>query len=91
VQDYGSGLTTEEQERVWERFYQVEGAERSSNQGAGLGLGLYISRSIIGWHQGTVGVQSTPGEGAAFWFTLPLAWLSTSSPEERIDIIPGAI
>lgn len=91
VQDYGSGLTTEEQEHVWERFYQVEGAERSSNQGAGLGLGLYISRSIIAWHQGTVGVQSAPGEGAAFWFTLPLAWPSTSSRQERINTIPDAI
>ncbi len=91
VQDYGSGLTAEEQEHIWERFYQVEGAERSSHKDAGLGLGLYISRSIIAWHQGTVGVQSTPGEGATFWFTLPLTRPSTSNHEEPISTIPGTI
>lgn len=91
VQDYGSGLTSEEQEHVWERFYQVQGAERNSNHDAGLGLGLYISRSIIVWHQGTVGVQSAPGEGATFWFTLPLARPSTLNSKERINAIPGAI
>jgi signal transduction histidine kinase len=46
--------------------------EVQSGTGVGLGLGLYISRMIVEHHQGQVGVQSTPGEGATFWFTLPL-------------------
>jgi hypothetical protein len=91
VQDHGAGLTSEEQEYVWERFYQVQDVERNNNHDAGLGLGLYISRSIIAWHQGTVGVQSTLGEGATFWFTLPLAYPSTLSYKQRVHTIPGAI
>jgi len=72
VRDKGPGLTPEQQQRVWEQFYQVtapsfRGPER------GLGLGLAIAKAIIEQHQGQVGVESVPGQGAAFWFTLPLA------------------
>jgi PAS domain S-box-containing protein len=73
VRDYGPGLSDEEQKYVWERFRQIERIETQSDTGAGLGLGLYISRSIIERHNGEVGVKSTPGEGSTFWFTLPLA------------------
>ena len=76
VHDEGSGLSPQEQKQVWERFYRVHGTEvrgnpRSSN--AGLGLGLYICKVIIELLQGNVGVESIPGEGSTFWFTLPLA------------------
>ena len=72
VRDKGPGLTPEQQQRVWEQFYQVtapgfRGPER------GLGLGLAIAKAIIEQHQGQVGVDSVPGQGATFWFTLPLA------------------
>jgi PAS domain S-box-containing protein len=73
VRDQGPGLSDEEQKYLWERFYQVERIENHSDIGAGLGLGLYISRSIIERHNGEVGVESTPGKGSTFWFTLPLA------------------
>ncbi|MEO7002479.1 MAG: PAS domain S-box protein [Ktedonobacterales bacterium] len=72
VHDNGPGIPTEEQPHVWERGHRVPGIE-SSGQGVGLGLGLHISRNIIERHAGQVGVQSAPGEGSAFWFTLPLA------------------
>jgi len=72
VRDHGPGLSLEEQERIWERFHRVPGVEVRSGSGVGLGLGLYISRTIIEAHQGHVGVQSAPGAGATFWFTLPL-------------------
>jgi signal transduction histidine kinase len=72
VRDQGPGLTSAEQELLWERFYRVPGIEVQSGSGIGLGLGLYISKMIIEQHQGQVGVQSTPGQGATFWFTLPL-------------------
>jgi len=68
VRDEGPGLSITDQARIWERFYRI--SEQSS--GAGLGLGLYISRAIIERHQGQVGVSSAPGAGSTFWFTLPL-------------------
>jgi signal transduction histidine kinase len=72
VRDEGQGLTSEQQGRVWECFYQVEDITVLSGSGIGLGLGLYISRSIIERHHGQVGVQSTPGKGSLFWFALPV-------------------
>ncbi len=73
VRDQGPGLPLEEQTQVWERFHQVKGIEIQSDAGVGLGLGLYICRTIIERHQGRVGVESAPGQGSIFWFTLPLA------------------
>jgi len=73
VRDQGPGLPLEEQAQVWERFHQVKGIEIQSDAGVGLGLGLYICRTIIERHQGRVGVESALGQGSIFWFTLPLA------------------
>ena len=72
VRDQGLGLLPGDQERIWERFYRVPGIEVQSGSGIGLGLGLHISKTIIEQHQGQVGVQSAPGQGSTFWFTLPL-------------------
>jgi len=71
VCDQGPGLTPEQQHRVWERFYQVAAPGRQGPD-RGLGLGLAIARAIVEQHQGHVGVQSAPGEGSTFWFTLPI-------------------
>jgi PAS domain S-box-containing protein len=73
VRDEGPGLTPTEQERIWERFYKIEGIRRQRGSSVGLGLGLYICRAIVEQHQGEVGVESTKGVGSTFWFTLPLA------------------
>jgi PAS domain S-box-containing protein len=72
VCDQGPGLTPEQQQRVWERFYQVAAPGRQGPD-RGLGLGLAIARAIVEQHQGQVGVVSAPGQGSTFWFTLPLA------------------
>jgi PAS domain S-box-containing protein len=72
VRDQGPGLTSEQQQRVWEQFYQVVAPGRQG-QDRGLGLGLAIAKAIIEQHQGQVGVESAPGQGSIFWFTLPLA------------------
>ncbi len=71
VQDKGVGIRTSEQSRIWGPFQQ--GQRQPGGSGGGLGLGLYITRAIIRQHRGQVGVESHPGEGSTFWFTLPLA------------------
>lgn len=73
VRDEGPGLPPAEHGRVWERFYRVAGVEHQDGASVGLGLGLYISRTIVERHGGQVGVESSPGAGTAFWFTIPLA------------------
>lgn len=72
VADHGPGLSLEEQQHIWERFYRVPGTVVQNYTGASLGLGLSICQGIIHGHHGHVGVESTPGQGSRFWFTLPL-------------------
>ncbi|HLW03767.1 MAG TPA: ATP-binding protein [Ktedonobacterales bacterium] len=73
VRDQGPGIPPEEQPRIWELFHRVPGIEVKTGSGVGLGLGLHISKTMIERHHGTVGVESIPGQGSTFWFTLPLA------------------
>lgn len=80
VSDFGQGLPRQELKRIWERFYRVKGVKVQNGTGGSLGLGLYICRAIIQRLQGKVGVESTPGQGSTFWFTLPLAMTSDAEP-----------
>lgn len=68
VRDTGEGIAREHLERIFEKFYRVPGGRSS-----GVGLGLYISREIVHAHGGEMGVESEPGRGSTFWFTLPRA------------------
>ena len=69
VCDSGEGIPPESVARVFEQFYR---AEQSRNRATGgTGLGLAIAKSIIEAHGGYIGVESTPGQGARFYFTLP--------------------
>jgi two-component system phosphate regulon sensor histidine kinase PhoR len=67
VSDTGPGIPTEEQSRVFERFYK---ADRARSKG-GTGLGLAIARHIVEGHGGRIWVTSVPGQGATFCFTVP--------------------
>ena len=71
VRDQGVGLNSTEQERIFERFYRVDGALSRKTQGTG--LGLYLSRTIIEAHGGQMWVDSTPGKGSTFYFSLPIS------------------
>jgi signal transduction histidine kinase len=73
VRDRGPGLPSTAQEHIWERFHRIPEIETQSGSEVGLGLGLHICKTIIELHQGQVGVESVPGEGATFWFTIPLS------------------
>lgn len=72
VRDAGPGIPQEERESIWEQFHQVKDNKPMAGSGGGLGLGLYITRNVIEAHGGEVGVDSAPGHGSTFWFTLPL-------------------
>ncbi|MHB8595635.1 MAG: PAS domain-containing sensor histidine kinase [Ktedonobacteraceae bacterium] len=72
VVDQGPGLSPEEQQRIWTRFYRVAGIVDRSGSGVGLGLGLYICRTLIERQGGQVGLTSHVGAGSTFWFSLPL-------------------
>ncbi|WP_439696753.1 ATP-binding protein [Mucilaginibacter sp. AW1-7] len=69
VTDKGPGIHPDEVKRIFERYYRVETA---GFQTGGLGLGLYISAEIIKKHEGRIGVESEPGKGSTFWFTIPI-------------------
>ncbi|MGE5603209.1 MAG: sensor histidine kinase [Nitrososphaerales archaeon] len=69
VADNGPGIPKEEQGRVFERFYK---ADRARSRG-GTGLGLAIARHMVEGHGGRIWVESTPGHGATFCFTVPRA------------------
>jgi signal transduction histidine kinase len=69
VRDGGPGLAPEAQHRLFDRFVRA----RDDGDGTrGLGLGLFLCRAIIDRHGGRIGVDSAPGQGATFWFELPV-------------------
>jgi signal transduction histidine kinase len=68
VTDTGCGISPQDMDRLWDRFFRVATA---GAQTQGTGLGLPIVKRIAGLHGGDVGVSSTPGEGSTFWISLP--------------------
>ena len=68
VRDTGCGIAPKELPKIWRRFYQSDGNRGQS----GAGLGLSMVQWIANLHGGTVSVESTPGEGSTFTFTMPL-------------------
>jgi PAS domain S-box-containing protein len=71
VGDRGRGVPPDQREAIFERFGQVDASD--SREKGGFGLGLPIARSIVEQHGGTIWVDSEPGHGSTFWFTLPRA------------------
>jgi two-component system CheB/CheR fusion protein len=69
VTDNGIGLSENQSELIFERFYRVDDKNFSAS---GLGMGLYISSEIIKAHGGKIGVKSKLGKGATFYFQLPI-------------------
>lgn len=70
VRDTGIGISDEEQSNIFKRFYQVE--SDSAREAGGTGLGLSISQRLLELHNSEIVLRSQPGEGALFYFDLPL-------------------
>jgi signal transduction histidine kinase len=68
VSDTGPGIPAEQLPRLFETFWQERRSDRR-----GIGLGLGIAKGIVEAHGGAIQVESTPGQGSTFSFTLPLA------------------
>jgi signal transduction histidine kinase len=76
VEDNGEGIPAEHVSRLFEKFYRVP----TSRHSGGAGLGLAIVREIVTAHGGEISVDSEPGKGARFAFTLPAVGLADASP-----------
>lgn len=70
VNDHGEGVPAEFQSRIFEKFSQADSSD--TRQKGGTGLGLAISKELIERMNGTIGFRSVPGQGACFYFELPL-------------------
>ncbi len=71
VEDFGTGIAKDQQEKIFEKFYRVNNTNGVSRPG--LGLGLYIAIGIIKQHHGEMWVKSEPGLGSTFYFSLPVS------------------
>jgi two-component system, NtrC family, sensor histidine kinase KinB len=78
ITDTGKGIAKEYHSRIFEKFFQVPDSGPK-----GTGLGLYIAREIVWGHGGQIGVESEPGKGSTFWFTLPTAEQPAAKGDRR--------
>ncbi|MDK2973308.1 MAG: hypothetical protein PWP23_3063 [Candidatus Sumerlaeota bacterium] len=83
VEDTGVGIERHQMDRVFSEFYQ---ADRVRDQAlGGTGIGLALTRRLVELHGGQIGVESEPGAGSVFWFTLPLDGASKSEDDLQVD------
>ncbi|GAB2693716.1 hypothetical protein GCM10027037_16480 [Mucilaginibacter koreensis] len=81
VTDYGMGITSDDQKRIFDRFYRVGEVQQRF---PGMGIGLYVCDQIIKNHGGSLWVDSEIGKGSTFSFTLPLQGTEAEGTEEGI-------
>ncbi|HUP57033.1 MAG TPA: CHASE2 domain-containing protein [Bdellovibrionota bacterium] len=88
VQDEGIGLTEEERENLFTRFYRAK--NDTTAQVAGTGLGLYLTKYFVEAHQGIVTVESEKGKGSRFKICLPMDLVELKRPQMTETIQPIA-
>ena len=87
VKDEGPGIAPEDQELIFQQFRQATSEENPLVKGTGLGLA--IAKALVEQHKGEIGVESKPGEGSTFYFTLP-NWkldMSDSEIKNRMEMV----
>ncbi|MDH3972284.1 MAG: ATP-binding protein [Gammaproteobacteria bacterium] len=94
IRDTGPGINAKDRARLFMKFSQLD--YKSTRRHQGTGLGLAISKDLVGMMGGDIGVDSEPGRGSTFWFTMPLQTAAVSSSESSIysgmrvaGLIPG--
>jgi PAS domain S-box-containing protein len=89
VIDTGPGISPEAHSRLFRRFSQIDGAMDGGLKGSGLGLA--ICKGLVEAMQGEIGVESAPGRGSRFWFSLPLHQPddATLSPQPELSTLGG--
>src|SRR3989338_1468688 len=70
VADEGIGISPQDQPRIFEKFFRARNAVR--HQTGGLGIGLFVAKSLVRLSRGKIGFSSAPGKGSTFWFALPI-------------------
>ncbi len=88
VMDDGIGLMPEECLSLFDRYAQgrLDSKQQQQQRMRGIGLGLYLCRQIVTAHGGEIGVISAPGEGAKFWFTVPVAKLPQGNECRKAEL-----
>jgi signal transduction histidine kinase/ligand-binding sensor domain-containing protein/DNA-binding response OmpR family regulator len=76
IKDNGTGISTDQLERIFDRFYQIDSSLGRDHEGSGIGLA--IARELVELHQGTIAVSSKPGEGSEFVVSLTLEMLHSA-------------
>lgn len=85
VADTGEGIFPEEKEAIFDEYYRI--SDSIPDRPKGSGLGLSISKKIVEYHNGAMWVESEPGKGSTFYFTVPLAEAPETVVEECLPIV----
>ena len=85
ITDTGIGIPVALQSQLFQLFSQADGS--ATRKYGGTGLGLAMSKQLVTLMQGTIGVNSTPGNGSTFWFIIPLAKRSISQSTEPLTLV----
>ena len=86
----GRGIPKDELDLIFNRLYQVTGDNQSAGSPPGLGLGLYICQELVQLHGGRLWVESEPGRGSTFTFTIPKHHAPTGQNVLVVDDDPEA-
>jgi signal transduction histidine kinase/DNA-binding response OmpR family regulator len=87
VRDNGPGIPLEQQQRIFEAFFRLA---QTGNATEGTGLGLAITSRLVELHGSRLGIESQPGEGTSFYFSLPLIAITPEQPTEPSLPVPRA-